>query len=229
MHRNVVQTLATRAAAVRSLARSGMHSFRALMPFASVLGDEPSSTSLGPRAYSGLPHGVRREDDTNDADAASLQCCGSGRDLFATSRERRLFSSSSSSSAARAPPTPPSGAPPLSPLGAARVEADAKKMSSAERMKEMVKQYGPIFMVYWTGLWAFTGVGFFAVVEYTSLVNVEAIVSYAGLHEYINPTAGSAAVAFAVNEMTEIVRFPFVIMTTPAVAAWWRSVRSTSS
>ena len=37
----------------------------------------------------------------------------------------------------------------------------------------MMKQYGPVFLVYWTGLWGLTGVGFFGVVEYTNLVNVE--------------------------------------------------------
>ena len=54
---------------------------------------------------------------------------------------------------------------------------------------------------------------------------LQAIVDKVGLQEYINPTAGSAAVAFAVNEMAEIVRFPFVVMTTPAVATWWRTLR----
>ena len=80
--------------------------------------------------------------------------------------------SSSTASVGDRPPAP-AGAPPLTPLARAQIESDMKQLSTAERMKLMMKQYGPVFLVYWTGLWGLTGVGFFGVVEYTNLVNVE--------------------------------------------------------
>jgi len=103
-------------------------------------------------------------------------------------------------------------------------EKPAKKQS----IKSMARQYGPVFLVYWTGLWAASGVGLFAALEGATsagLVDIETVLAYLSLQDHVSPTAGNVAVAVAVNEALEVVRFPFTVATTPRVARWWNDRR----
>ena len=89
----------------------------------------------------------------------------------------------------------------------------------------MAKQYGPVFLMYWTGLWIVSGVTLYGVLEHTSLIDVEEALRMLSLEDYVSPTAGNVAVAVAVNELLEVVRFPFTIATTPRIARWWKERR----
>ena len=43
----------------------------------------------------------------------------------------------------------------------------------------------------------------------------------------INPTLGNVAMVVALNEVLEVVRFPFALATLPYVTKWWERVRPT--
>ena len=94
-------------------------------------------------------------------------------------------------------------------------------------MTALSRDYGLSFVVYWTGLWAVTGVATYAGIVYGEVDVISYIRlfdEYAGwsLAERIDPRLGDIAVAVAVNEMMEPVRLPFVVMTTPYVVGLFK-------
>lgn len=95
----------------------------------------------------------------------------------------------------------------------------------------MFRQYGMPFLVWETVAWAGTFVVVYAGVSaYGGYDAVVPALKQMGIDQYIHvdsldPTYGNIAIAVAINEALEIVRFPFVVSTTPRVANWWRSRR----
>jgi hypothetical protein len=93
----------------------------------------------------------------------------------------------------------------------------------------MFKQYGLPFLVWETVAWGGTFIVVYAgVSSYGGYEAVVPALKQMGIDRYVHidsldPQYGNIAIAFAINEALEIVRFPFVVSTTPAVANWWRS------
>ena len=84
--------------------------------------------------------------------------------------------------------------------------------------KKIVKEYGIFFFIYWTAIWACSGVIIFLLLEYGLIGGADAISFLKWIRldsiislESINPTVGNIAVAIAINECLEIVRFPFAV------------------
>ena len=84
--------------------------------------------------------------------------------------------------------------------------------------KKIIKEYGIFFFVYWTALWAVSGIIIFLLLEYGMIGGTDAILFLEWIRldsiiplESIDPTIGNAAIAIAVNECLEIIRFPFAV------------------
>lgn len=84
--------------------------------------------------------------------------------------------------------------------------------------KKTIKEYGIFFFIYWTAIWACSGVIIFLLLEYGLIggadvisflkwIRLDSIISL----DSIDPTVGNIAVAIAINECLEIVRFPFAV------------------
>ena len=76
----------------------------------------------------------------------------------------------------------------------------------------LVKEHGVPFLIYWTGVWACTGVGTYFVLEVTGVDSVSFIRSL-GIDLDVSPQTGNIGVAVAINEMMEVVRLPVCIAT----------------
>ncbi|GBG30038.1 Hypothetical Protein FCC1311_062582 [Hondaea fermentalgiana] len=88
------------------------------------------------------------------------------------------------------------------------------------RFSTLMKEHGVFFLIYWSGLWAVTGVGCYvgiktagpdAALQALSAIGLDRILPL----DSIDPTMGNVALAVAVNEAMEIVRLPFIIATLP--------------
>ncbi|MCH2453449.1 MAG: hypothetical protein MK159_02405 [Halobacteriales archaeon] len=84
--------------------------------------------------------------------------------------------------------------------------------------KKTIKEYGIFFFIYWTAIWACSGVIIFLLLEYGLIGGADAIsfLKWIRLDSIISlvsidPTVGNIAVAIAINECLEIVRFPFAV------------------
>ena len=84
--------------------------------------------------------------------------------------------------------------------------------------KKVIKEYGIFFFIYWTAIWACSGGIIFLLLEYGLIggadvisflkwIRLDSIISL----DSIDPTVGNIAVAVAINECLEIVRFPLVV------------------
>ncbi|EWM22297.1 hypothetical protein Naga_101653g2, partial [Nannochloropsis gaditana] len=115
---------------------------------------------------------------------------------------RPFFSGRPTSLSSTGPPSssPPSGPAPPKPT-----------------WKELFKKYGPAFLVYWNGVWILSGITIYAALELGGVdplplaraVHLDALIDL----EKIDPSHGNVAVAILLNEVVEIVRFPFVLAT----------------
>ena len=84
--------------------------------------------------------------------------------------------------------------------------------------KKVIKEYGIFFFIYWTAIWACSGVIIFLLLEYGLIVGADVISFLKWIRldsiislDSIDPTVGNIAVAIAINECLEIVRFPLVV------------------
>tara|TARA_B100000686_G_scaffold344391_1_gene426927 strand:+ start:284 stop:592 length:309 start_codon:yes stop_codon:yes gene_type:complete len=84
--------------------------------------------------------------------------------------------------------------------------------------KKTIKEYGIFFFIYWTAIWACSGVIIFLLLEYGLIGGADAISFLKWIRldsiislDSIDPTVGNIAVAIAINECLEIVRFPFAV------------------
>eukprot|EP00750_Incisomonas_marina_P030142 INCI7305.1.p1 GENE.INCI7305.1~~INCI7305.1.p1 ORF type:complete len:195 (+),score=21.37 INCI7305.1:212-796(+) len=98
-------------------------------------------------------------------------------------------------------------------------------------LKAMFKLYGPVYVVYGGVVWISTGVALYGVLATTGVDVLPAIAAVDdalgwSLASRIDPSLGLVAVSVALNELLEIVRFPFCVATTPAIARRWKAFRS---
>lgn len=92
------------------------------------------------------------------------------------------------------------------------------------KVRALIAQYGVPFLIWWTAVWAGTGVGFYVAFDSGVIAGADAIqfVMDMGLDRFvdvasINPTYGNVALAAVLNELIEPVRFPFCVATLPIV------------
>ena len=117
---------------------------------------------------------------------------------------RREFSTAPPPAASDGPPPPTPTPPPK------------------KGIKALFKEYGPPFLVYWTSVWACTGVGLYVALQ-TFDVDAVKMLEHVNIHLNIDPSLGNAAVAIALNEALEVVRLPACIATfKPAYARYRR-------
>lgn len=86
--------------------------------------------------------------------------------------------------------------------------------------KETIKKYGVRFFIYWTAVWAINGIIIFFLLEYGLIGGADAITFFKLIHldsfvslESIDPTLSNMVLAYVINEVLEIVRFPIVVST----------------
>ena len=87
---------------------------------------------------------------------------------------------------------------------------DVKKKKMG--LKDLVTEYGVPFLIYWTGVWACTGVSTYVLLEATQIDSI-ALMAKIGVNLDISASTGNIATAVAINEMMEVVRLPFCIAT----------------
>ena len=87
-------------------------------------------------------------------------------------------------------------------------------------LKEQVKKNGKVFIVWWTFLWLAPVLPLFLIAEYFEIDLVAALEQQTGwdVASHVNPNWANIGAAVAVNECLELVRFPLVVATTPALA-----------
>lgn len=104
-------------------------------------------------------------------------------------------------------------------------EAPTKKPT----WKDMLKKHGPVFLIYWNGMWLLSGLTIYAGLTLGGIdplplayaVNLDRLIDLSRL----DPAHGNVAVAIVLNEAAELVRFPLVVATVPRVTRWWEGVR----
>lgn len=95
--------------------------------------------------------------------------------------------------------------------------------------KDMLKKHGPIFLVYWNGMWIISGLTIYAGLTLGEIdplplayaINLDRLIDLSRL----DPAHGNVAAAIVLNEVAELVRFPLVVATVPAVTRWWEGAR----
>ena len=101
------------------------------------------------------------------------------------------------------------------------------KVGKIEQLKGYFKEYGWVFVTYWTGVWASNGVLIYVAIEAAGLDGIALLKSLGSDSIYDigdwDPKFLNALIAIEVNELLELVRFPIIVATTPKVAKWWRS------
>merc|ERR1712086_255185 len=97
---------------------------------------------------------------------------------------------------------------PTSPKSSTETPATMSAMTVREKFAHMRKHYGIPFLIYWTGMWAATGVIIYSGIELGGVDSVAAVRALdaqfgTDMASHINPSAGNLAVAIAVNEIIE--------------------------
>jgi hypothetical protein len=115
-------------------------------------------------------------------------------------------------------------------LKSTRLVLSGQSESFKARSKLLIAQYGMPFMIYWTLVWLGTGAGIYGILIFFDLdvlVFVRWIDSTLSTNvaSKIDPSLGNFAVAFALNELFEVVRLPIVIITTPFIVQTLRRFR----
>jgi hypothetical protein len=102
-----------------------------------------------------------------------------------------------------------------------------KKVGKWQELKGYVKEYGWVFLAYWTGAWVGSGFICYGAVEATGLDGIALLKRLGSDNIYDlsgwDPRFINALIAIEINELLEFFRFPLIIATTPKVARWWRS------
>ena len=111
-----------------------------------------------------------------------------------------------------------------------QVEAQTvtEKKKKKPTLMQAVKELGVPFLIYWTSVWAASGVGLYLILETTGFDAIAAL-SRMGYDLEIDPKYakyGNVAIAAAVNEMAEIVRFPFCVATFKPVYTRYKAARA---
>ena len=145
--------------------------------------------------------------------SSSSSSGSSSHGLFPYSYARRSSTTSTTSTT----PAPPGPQPPSAGNNA---QGDGWWAS----LKRKSKEHGVFFLVYYTGVWAATGVGTYAMLDSGVLGASTAVdaVKAVGLDRFVDvarldPKAGNLALAVVLNELLEPVRFPVGVLTVAPV------------
>ena len=102
-----------------------------------------------------------------------------------------------------------------------------KKVGKWQELKGYVKEYGWVFLAYWTGTWVGSGFVCYGAVQATGLDGIALLKRLGSDNIYDlsdwDPRFINALIAIEINELLEFFRFPLIVATTPKVAKWWRS------
>ena len=115
--------------------------------------------------------------------------------------------------------------------GGVAKEGDAGAKAKGGGWLGSLQKHGPVFFVWWTGLWVASGVAIYGALEYLRVDVFGLVHRLSGgrvdLRAYVSvdPRLGNAAAAVAVNEVLEVVRFPLALATTPYVTRLLRGGR----
>ncbi|CAJ1415107.1 unnamed protein product [Effrenium voratum] len=120
----------------------------------------------------------------------------------------------------RTPGAKSSRAPPFTSRVAGLNGSLCSRSVSYASLKEQVKKNGKVFIVWWTFLWLAPVLPLFLIAEYFEIDLVAALEQQTGwdVASHVNPNWANIGAAVAVNECLELVRFPLVVATTPALA-----------
>ena len=109
------------------------------------------------------------------------------------------------------------------------IKAEALKMTGGMSVKQLWKQYGIPFAVYYSSLYFGGAATVYLVIQSGALGDSAVIVdwikttpvsNYVDLSN-INPKYGNLGIAIVINECLEIIRFPFALLTIPYIKKVW--------
>ena len=117
------------------------------------------------------------------------------------------------------------------PAVAAREALQAKAAAKPGKLAAMAQAYGPTFVVWWTSVWLSSGLAIYGGLEASGADAVELLRAY-GVEEYVSVNLDgwssevvNVPIAFALNELAEVVRFPLVAASTPLIKRRWDTFR----
>ena len=128
------------------------------------------------------------------------------------------------------PTTTPTATPDASGGGIpAPPEGEEPTKKKKPTWKDMLKKHGPVFLIYWNGMWILSGLTIYAALTLGEIdplplayaINLDRLIDLSRL----DPAHGNVAAAIVLNEVAELVRFPLVVATVPAVTRWWEGAR----
>jgi len=174
----------------------------------------PLPIALNPsRSASSSSFSIFSNSSSFAAVAAITSRHGRRNNLFPSLTQHQLRAFSATPPSSSSPSSPPSSIPPPPPP-----DTPAKKPT----WKDLFKKYGPVFLIYWNGVWLLGGLSIYGALE---LGNVDPLPLARAIHldslidlNKIDPAHGNVAVAIILNEVAELVRFPFVLATVPKVS-----------
>lgn len=119
--------------------------------------------------------------------------------------------------ALRAFSTVPGGAP------------EEEKKKKKPKFADLFREHGPVFAVYYVSVWTMTGGLLYGLLQSGVMGPTVALDLVRTLHldsfinvDSISASTGNLALALMLNEAAEIVRLPFIVLTTPIVSRGWR-------
>ena len=98
-------------------------------------------------------------------------------------------------------------------LGLTMLSSNKRAVSSWAKLKSTAKEMGVPFFVYWTGVWAATGVGCYGALAVSGFDAIAYVNEHFGLTLEAKKEWGTVGAAFAINEVLEVVRLPFCVLT----------------
>lgn len=101
-------------------------------------------------------------------------------------------------------------------------------MTRFEKFKSLWKQYGYVFVGYYTVVWAIPFLPLFAMCE-CNVIDCMAALEWLHVGDVVdlnsmNTRYVNLFVSFELNELIGWVTLPFVVATTPRVSQWWRDL-----
>ena len=117
------------------------------------------------------------------------------------------------------------------PAVAAQEALQAKAAAKPGKLAGMAQAYGPTFVVWWTSVWLSSGLAIYGGLEASGADAVELLRAY-GVEDYVSVNLDgwssevvNVPIAFALNELAEVVRFPLVAASTPLIKRQWDTFR----
>ena len=111
------------------------------------------------------------------------------------------------------------------------IPEEKSKNGKKSSLMGMFKQYGAPFIVYWWSMWMVNGLTLYgglsvAGIDATPVITFVDERLSTSFGSTITPSQGNVAVAIVLNEMVEVVRFPFCVATIPKVVKRWENFKN---